>query len=369
MRLPSGVRQLAERSGPMNILHVEKALPPHRYRQDEIFDAMISKWDGARINRARLDRLQQTVGVKSRHLALPLESYPEIEDFTASNDHFIEAGTDLAEDAMRRALQAAGLDATDIDAVFFVSVTGISTPSIDARLMNRLALRPDVKRTPIFGLGCVAGAAGLARVHDYLQGFPDHIVALISVELCSLTLQLNDFTPANLIAATLFGDGGACVLASGAESKVRPAGAAPSSIDTHSRFYPDTETIMGWKIGAFGFRVLLDATVPDLVNANLRRDVDGFLSGNGLCRDDIAWWVCHTGGPRVIDAIRDALGLPGEALSLTRRSLEEVGNLSSASVLHVLADTIAERPAGNGDLGLLIAMGPGFCCEMVLLRW
>ncbi|MDJ0637694.1 MAG: 3-oxoacyl-[acyl-carrier-protein] synthase III C-terminal domain-containing protein [Paracoccaceae bacterium] len=353
----------------MKILHVQKVFPPHRYRQKEIFEAMIAKWDGARINHDRLDRLQRTVQVKSRYLALPLEAYSEIAGFTDANARFIEIGTDMAEDGLRTALTATGLAAADIDAVFFVSVTGIATPSIDARLVNRIGLRSDVKRTPIFGLGCVAGAAGLARVHDYLRAFPDHIVALISVELCSLTLQLQDLTPANLIAASLFGDGGACVLASGADHTAGGAGACPTTLETRSRFYPDTENVMGWEIGAFGFRVLLDASVPDLVAGNLRQDVDGFLGGLGLGRKDISWWVCHTGGPRVIGAIREALEIPEDALSLTRRSLEEVGNLSSASVLHVLADTMAERPVKPGDLGLLMAMGPGFCCEMVLLRW
>ncbi len=275
----------------------------------------------------------------------------------------------MAEAGLRAALDATGLAATEIDAVFFVSVTGIATPSIDARLVNRLGLRPDVKRTPIFGLGCVAGAAGLARVHDYLKAFPDHVVALISIELCSLTLQLQDLTPANLIAATLFGDGGACVLASGDDRQVGEARALPTTVETRSRFYPDTENVMGWEIGDFGFRVLLDASVPDLVVEHLRSDIDGFLGDLGLGRDDIAWWVCHTGGPRVISAIREALEILDEALSLTRCSLAEVGNLSSASVLHVLADTMAERPAKPGDLGLLMAMGPGFCCEMVLLKW
>ncbi len=353
----------------MKILQVQKIFPPHRYRQEEIFEAMIAQWDGARINHERMDRLQRTVQVKARHLALPLEAYPEIDGFTDANARFIEVGTEMAEDGLRAALNATGLEASDIDAVFFVSVTGIATPSIDARLVNRLGLRPDVKRTPIFGLGCVAGAAGLARVHDYLRAFPDHVVALISVELCSLTLQLQDLTPANLIAASLFGDGGACVLASGSDRKLDGTGASPAMIETRSRFYPDTENVMGWEIGDFGFRVLLDASVPDLVVEHLRHDVDGFLAGLGLGRADIAWWVCHTGGPRVISAIREALDIPDEALALTRRSLEEVGNLSSASVLHVLADTMAERPVKPGDLGLLMAMGPGFCCEMVLLRW
>ena len=207
-------------------------------------------------------------------------------------------------------------------------------------------------------------------MHDYLKAYPDQIAALITVELCSLTLQREDLSVANLISSGLFGDGGACVVAAGNNRAAHfPKRNSPSIVTTQSRFYPDTEDVMGWDIGEKGFRVILQARVPKLARENVRQDVDRFLAQQHKTRNDITWWICHTGGPKVIDAFRDALEITDEDVSLTRSSLKTVGNLSSASVLFVLADTIAQRPAKPGDLGLLMAMGPGFCCEMVLLRW
>jgi alkylresorcinol/alkylpyrone synthase len=236
---------------------------------------------------------------------------------------------------------------------------------VDARLAAPLGLRPDIRRLPLFGLGCVAGAAGIARLHDLLAGHPDEVAVLLSVELCSLTFQSGDASTANLVASGLFGDGAAAVVACGA----RRAAAGPTVIASRSRLYPDTQRLMGWDITGNGFRVVLDAGVPEVVRKNLAADVDGFLADHGLERDDVTAWVCHPGGPKVLDAVAEALELPAEALDLTWRSLESVGNMSSSSVLHVLRDTLAERPPPPGTAGLLLAMGPGFCAELVLLRW
>ena len=193
---------------------------------------------------------------------------------------------------------------------------------------------------------------------------------LLSVELCSLTLQIQDLSVANLIASGLFGDGAACVIALG-HDRAASAGApgAPAVVASKSRFYPDTEDVMGWKIGSDGFQVVLQARVPQLARENLGPDVDSFLAANGLERKDIGRWICHTGGPKVISAFQEALGLSDWDVELTRQSLLEVGNLSSASVLHVLGETMEKRRPEAGTYGVLMAMGPGFCCEMVLLRW
>jgi alkylresorcinol/alkylpyrone synthase len=231
--------------------------------------------------------------------------------------------------------------------------------------VSLLGLRPDVKRIPVFGLGCVAGAAGLARLYDHLLGRPDDVAVLLSVELCSLTLQPDDASPANLVASGLFGDGAAALVACGVRREVR----GPTVVATRSRMYPDTEYAMGWHITGSGFRVVLDAGVPDLVRKSLAADVDEFLAEHGLVREDITAWVCHPGGPKVLQAVEESLDLPPDALDMTWRSLESVGNLSSSSVLHVLRDTLAERPPPAGTAGLLLAMGPGFCAEFVLLRW
>jgi alkylresorcinol/alkylpyrone synthase len=256
-----------------------------------------------------------------------------------------------------------------VDHLFFVSVTGIATPSIDALLVNRLGLRADLKRTPIFGLGCVGGAAGVARAADYLRAFPDQVAVLLSVELCSLTLQREDFSIANLIASGLFGDGAAAVVMVGPEHPTGIGAAGPEVVATRSIFYPDTQDVMGWKIGSDGFRVVLSADVPSVVRAHVRENVDAFLSDCGLALDDISSWVAHPGGPRVLEAFAEALELPQEAVARTWESLAELGNLSSASVLMVLRDVMGNGRPPEGDWGLMVGMGPGFCSELVLLRW
>ena len=266
---------------------------------------------------------------------------------------------------MEQALQRADLRPQDLDHLYFVTVTGLSTPSVDARLVNRMGLRADLKRVPIFGLGCVAGAAGLARASDAVRAFPGQVAAILAVELCSLTLQREDLSIANIIASGLFGDGAAAALIGGGD---RP-GRGPRILATRSIFYPDTERVMGWDVVDSGFKVVLSPQVPQLVRERVRSDVDAFLGAQGVKRADVRHWICHTGGPRVLEAFEDALELPRDALRRTWDSLREVGNLSSASVLFVFRDLLDSGEARPGDLGLLIAMGPGFCSELVLLRW
>jgi alkylresorcinol/alkylpyrone synthase len=363
----------------MNILSVETAHPPHYYNQAELLAAFQRLWQKEHHNIRRVEQLHRAVMVGGRHLALPMEEYETLENFTDCNNRFIEVGTDIAQKALQQSLDTNELHPRDIDAIFFVTVTGLSTPSIDAKLVNRLGLREDIKRIPIFGLGCVAGAAGLGRVYDYLKAYPDHIVALISVELCSLTLQQKDLSIANLIASGLFGDGCACVLAAG-DSKVEQLkkereergsqiSIGPKILGSRSRFYPNTEDVMGWDIGHEGFTIILQATVPKLAKEHIGPDLRTFLSPYKLNRDDISTWICHTGGPKVITAFQQSLGLQSEDVQLTLDSLREVGNLSSASVLYVLKDTLEKRTQVKESYGVLMAMGPGFCNEMVLLQF
>lgn len=354
------------------IAAVYGVLPPNRYPQAEITEAVARMCPGA--NRRVLERLHRSAMVGHRHLVLPLDDYHKVSGAGMANDLFIEAALDLGAEAVAGALARAGLAPADVDMIMFTTVTGIAAPSIEARLAGRLGLRPDVKRVPVFGLGCVAGAAGIARLHDYLRGWPEHVAVLLSVELCSLTLQRGDASPANLVAGALFGDGAAAVVAVGTgrsqvdRQKGRREGRQPTVVATRSRLYPGTEQVMGWDVTDTGFRVVLDAGVPDVAREYLGGDVRGFLAEHGLTTADVSAWVCHPGGPKVLNAVHEALDLPPGALDVTWRSLAEVGNLSSASVLHVLRDTIALRPP-PGTPGLLIAMGPGFCSELVLLNW
>ena len=379
-----------------HIAAVSGVLPPHRYPQAELTRMFADVVDDPErtLNRGVLHRLHANTGVEFRHLAIPLQQYAELAGFTQANDLFIATAVDLGAQAVRDALEQAGLTPRDVDLFVSTTVTGLAVPSLDARIAGRLGMRTDVKRVPIVGLGCVAGAAGIARVHDYLLGHPHDVGVLLAVELCSLTVQRDDTSVANLIASGLFGDGAAAVVVTGAARAASTATAptptahtntAPTAhtntvptpmattspvevLASRSRLYPDTERAMGWDVGASGLRIVLGVEVPLLVRDHVRADVDGFLAAHGLRRQDIGWWVAHPGGPKVLEAMAGALGVERDALALTWDSLARIGNLSSASVLHVLADTLRVRPPAPGSYGVLLAMGPGFCLELVLLR-
>ncbi len=344
---------------------VGRALPPHWYDQETLLAALRAHWAARHFNADRLADLHRAVQVRGRHLALPLEAYPALDGFKKSNDAWLEAAVELGAEAVRDGLRRAGLAPADVGQLWFVTVTGLSVPSLDARLANRLGLRPDVRRTPIFGLGCAAGAGGTARAADMLRAFPGEAAVMLSVELCSLTLQRDDASIANAISSGLFGDGAAAVVLCGANRWTR----GPRVLATRTVLYPDTEWVMGWDVVDTGFKVVLSGKVPDVVREHVGADVDAFLAANGLARKDVRHWVAHAGGPKVLSAFGEALGLPEEALLRSRRSLAEIGNLSSASVLFVLGDLLDSGEAREGDLGLMAAMGPGFGAELLLLRW
>jgi alkylresorcinol/alkylpyrone synthase len=348
------------------IRSVARALPPHYADQEQLIAAFRDAWSKQHFNVERLEDLHRAVGVGGRHLAVPLDRYPGLVSFQARNDAWIRVATDLGEKAVRDAVDKAGLTLADLSHIFFVTVTGLSTPSIDARLCNRLKLKPDIRRTPMFGLGCVAGAAGTARMSDWLRAFEDRHAVLLAVELCSLTLQREDLSIANIIASGLFGDGAAAMVMSGDQTQ---GGRGPKVVATTSVFYPNTERVMGWDFVDSGFKVVLSAKVPDVVTEHVRHDVDTFLEANGLDRSKIDHFIAHTGGPKVLKAFETALELPANALERSWKSLKEVGNLSSASVLFVLSELLESGAAKPSDHGLLMAMGPGFCAELILLKW
>lgn len=344
---------------------VSRALPPHYASQEQLIAAFREMWTKEHFNLERLEDLHRSVQVGGRHLALPIAEYDALTTFQARNDAWVRCALEVGADAVTKALTQAGLKATDIDHIFFVTVTGLSTPSIDARLVNKLGFRTNIKRTPIFGLGCVAGAAGVARVSDYLRAYPSQTALLLSVELCSLTLQRTDISIANIIASGLFGDGAAAVIMRGANVATR----GPRIVATESIFYPNTERIMGWDFVDSGFKIVLSSKVPELVTNNIRENIDSFLGTHGLKRADISQWVAHTGGPKVLQSFEAALELPKDALRRSWASLREVGNLSSSSVLFVMSELLESGEGKAGDYGVLMAMGPGFCAELVLLQW
>lgn len=351
------------------IASVSTALPVHAYPQGVITDAIAPMITTDASRQAVLRRMHAASGVRARHLVMPIESYRNAQSFTQSNDLFIDVAAQLAEEALRDALGKIGLQASDIDYVMFTSVTGISAPSIDGLLVSRLGLRTDVKRVPMFGLGCVAGASGIARINDYLVGHPNDVAILLSVELCSLTFQRDDDSMANIVATGLFGDGAAAVVMVGDERAKRMPVTGPDVVDSRSQLYPDTEQVLGFNASTTGFRIVLTAEVAAVIENNFETDVAGFLAANDRTLADIGSFVAHPGGPRVLEAFQLALGLPDGSLDNSWRSLAEVGNLSSASVLHVLSaelDAGVRRPETET---LMFALGPGISAELVLLRW
>jgi alkylresorcinol/alkylpyrone synthase len=345
------------------IVSAATALPKHYASQEQIVAGLRTLWADAYFNVERIEELHRSARVEGRHLALPLQDYLGLDTFAKRNDAWIAVALELATEVSAAALAKAGLEASAIDHVFFVSVTGIATPSIDARLANRLGFRRDVKRTPIFGLGCVAGAAGVARAADYLRAYPGQRALLVSVELCSLTLQHTDTSIANVIASGLFGDGAAAVILAADD------GPGPRVLANEAVFYPDTERVMGWDVVDSGFKIVLSAKVPEMAREHIGEDVDRFLASRGLGRGDVAHWLVHTGGPKVLEAFAQGLALPPEALARSWASLRRVGNLSSASLLFVVESFLRDGAARPGDYGVLLAMGPGFCSEMALLQW
>ncbi|WP_285114690.1 type III polyketide synthase [Leifsonia sp. fls2-241-R2A-40a] len=349
------------------IVSVAPVLPARSYSQGEITAALLAMITSDPARQQVMRRIHASSGVQTRSLVMPLERYSSLGSFQESNDFFIAEGTSLAERAVTAALSSAGLAPADVDFLLFTSVTGIAAPSIDAELVSRLGLRPDVKRLPSFGLGCVAGAAGIARVNDYLAGHPDEVAILLSVELCSLTVQASDDSMANIVASGLFGDGAAAVVMVGERRAEKLGLAGPEVVDTRSRIYPDTADVIGWDIGGTGFRIVLSAGVPEVIERNFAGDARGILAAHDLEVSDVGAWAAHPGGPKVLEAFSEALDLPDGALDASWRSLANVGNLSSAAVLHVLAEQLDVHPAGT--IGLLFALGPGVTSELVLLRW
>jgi alkylresorcinol/alkylpyrone synthase len=353
------------------IVSTKPGFPAHYYPQNALLTAAQEEWKLKRASIVKpLEQFYTNVKVNGRYLAWPLERYIKPTTFEERNNAYIETALALGEQTICALLEHAQMGPQEIDQLTTISTTGIAVPSLDARLMNRIPFSRGMKRLPLFGLGCVGGAAGIARTADYLQGHPDEAVILFAVELCSLTIQRDDLSLANLVASGLFGDGAAAVLMVGDDHpRAQRANPMPRVIDSQSQFFPETEHIMGWDVTNSGFKVLLSAEIAGLAQSEVRPSMEAFLGRHDLTIADIDHWLVHPGGPRVIQALQDGLGLPDEALTLSWETLAEAGNISSASVLVILDKTMKRVQPKPGERGVLMAMGPAFCAELVLLQW
>lgn len=344
------------------------ALPEHRYTQRELAQVVGQFFSDQQVSAATLERFFRNIRVEQRYLALPAHEYARRTGLEARNQAWLEAALPLAETAVSGALADAGIEPHELGALFSVTSTGIAVPSLEARLMNRLPLPAALKRLPLFGLGCLGGAAGIARAADYLRAYPRESAVLLTVELCSLTVQTADVSVANIISTGLFGDGVAALVLVGADHP-RAAEHGQRVLDSLSHFFPNTERLMGWDVVDSGFKIVLSPDIPALARENLAGVVDTLLARNGVTRDEIATWVVHPGGPAVIEATIEGLGLASDALQVTQHSLAHAGNLSSASVLFLLDDFRRRVRPARDAYGVILALGPAFCAEAVLVKW
>jgi alkylresorcinol/alkylpyrone synthase len=346
------------------ILSVGTALPAFRVQQDDVRQLTHNLFSRSWRDIDRLITVFDNGQISTRYLCAPIEWFETEHSWPEKNALYTQNALELGERAARSALDRAELQAKDVDAIFFVSTTGIATPSLDAGLIKRLDLSRNIARVPIWGLGCAGGAAGLARAAEFARAKPGSRVLLVAVELCSLTFQRNDFSKSNLIAASLFADGAAAVVISSDD-----AAEGPSVIGSYSTLWDDTEDVMGWDVIESGLKVRFSRSVPELVQKLMRENLGQAATANGVRLQDIRHFVTHPGGLKVLRAYEDALGLQDNALADSYAVLNACGNMSSVSVLFVLERFMRRwSELEPNALGAISAMGPGFSAEHVIFK-
>lgn len=350
------------------IASVGTAVPPYTVTQEQAKEFARAHFAMSQREAQRLLPVFDHAGVKQRQLGAPLEWLQEQRDFAQKNERYQYAASALARDAVLAALDASPYEAKDVDALLYVTSTGIATPSLDVRLISDLGLRSDVLRMPIWGLGCAGGAAGLARAADFARAHPGSVVMVVCVELCSLTFIGTDRSTQNLVGTALFGDGAAAAIVVGDDRA--PAGDAVRVLAARSHLFADSEDIMGWDVRTEGLAVIFSRDIPTLVEREMAAQVDAMLATHNLSRQDLSHFIAHPGGAKVLTAYQKALACPSTWLRHAASVLADHGNMSSPTVLFVLQRALADRRDSADQepgYGVLAALGPGFSCEQVLL--
>lgn len=345
------------------IQSVASASPATRVDQNLAAAFARQKFAGRIPDLERLLPLFTNAGIETRYFAAPQEWFFVDHDLAEKSAMYVREATRLSAEAAGKALTKAGLTPEDVDYVIYVNTTGLATPSIDARLINAMGLRTDVRRTPIWGLGCAGGAAGLSHAHHYALAHPGVRILVVATELCGLTFLSEDTSKANLVATALFADGAAAAVVGGDDTD----GPGLEVLGTRSRFYPDSLDVMGWTVLQEGLQVVFAQRIPQIVEETAADDIGGFLAEHGLKIADIGAFLLHPGGSKVLEAYRTALALEPAQLDTPRGILRDFGNMSSATVLFVLERHMDEQGVGRGGHGLISALGPGFCSESLLV--
>lgn len=346
------------------VLSVATAVPKHRVAQRTASDFARAMFSGVCKDVERLLPVFDNVEIEGRNFCVPPAWFYEDHTFPEKNTLYVEHALGLSEKAARRALDKAGADPSEVGAVFFVSTTGLSTPSIDSQLLPRLGLSEHTRRVPIWGLGCAAGVGGLARAADHTRVYPEEKVLLVGVELCGLTFQWGDRSKAGLVSTALFADGAAAAVLGSAPTDAP----GPELLGSHSTTWPGTEDIMGWEIVEAGFKVQLSRSIPQLVRERMPKNIEAACSSVGLAPEDIEHFVTHPGGAKVLDAFEEVFGLGRGGLVLSREVLRDYGNMSSVTVMFILERFLESEACAPGEHGVISALGPGFSAEHVFFR-
>jgi alkylresorcinol/alkylpyrone synthase len=361
---------LQERQAPLDhrrfsrISSVATAVPGHRISQQTAQQFCRALFYETYPDIDRLLPVFSNAQVENRYFSVPEEWFETDHSFAEKNRHYVETALELGAAAISSCLQNADLTPQDIDHLFFISTTGLATPSIDAHLVNILNLRPNVRRTPIWGLGCAGGVAGLSRAYEYTVAFPHERALVLALELCGLTFQRNDLSKSNLVATSLFGDGAAAVLVSGAET----GDAGPRILASRSALWYESLDVMGWDINDRGLKVLFSRDIPSIVRSLALPAILEFLAAQGFALHDLGHIIAHPGGAKVIEAYEEALDLTEGKMDRARAILRKYGNMSSPTVLFVLEDYLRAQAIRPDEYGLITALGPGFSAEMMLIQ-
>jgi alkylresorcinol/alkylpyrone synthase len=340
------------------LLSVATAVPPYRLDQDDVVARVRLALGPRSPEVVRMLPMFANTGIVHRYSCVPMSWYEEPHDWAERNAIYLESSLSLLEAATREALERAGRRPEDIGAIVVVSTTGIATPSLDALLMERMKMRRDVVRLPIFGLGCAGGAIGLARAAMVASAMPERLVLFLVVELCALSFRRDDFTKSNIVATALFGDGAAAALLSAGTS-------GPAFYGFGEYTWPDSLDVMGWDVTGEGLRAIFSRDIPNLVSTQLHDVAAEFLALSDLRLSDVDRFVCHPGGAKVLDALEEAFELPPGALLDARAVLRDYGNMSAATVIFVLARALESN---EWRRALISALGPGFTAGFAVLE-
>ena len=343
------------------IISVAKALPPYEVTQAEAEEFARQHFGSHVHDVERLLPVFKSSRIRTRRFCVPPDWFLCPRTFQEKNDTYLIWAQRLGEVAVTKCLENAAVSPREIDHLIFISTTGMATPSLDARLINALKMRADVTRVPVWGLGCVGGAAGLSMAADHIKAYPKSKVLVVAVELCGLTFQFNDYSKSNFVATALFADGAAAVLLSG-------DGHGPEIVASQSTTWYDSLDVMGWNVLNEGLQVVFARAIPSIVAKYARQNFTDFLTKHGLALDDLDYFLIHPGGARVIDAYREALSLNSNMLKLSEDILAENGNMSSVTVLYILEKFLKDRANGNGNYGIISSLGPGFSSQTLLFR-